>query len=169
MDRLLHGRDSAVLVAEIKEKCPQAKIMILSAINSAHEKATLLNLGADDYLAKPFEVEELFARIGVLLRRSQSEFKLGNVLLNSEKRAMFVDEKEVALQNKEFILLRTLIRSPGKVYNKTELYEQAWEVSTETESNVIEATVNKLRRRLEEVGASVSIKSMRNKGYWIEE
>lgn len=169
LDRLLHGKDSASLVTQIKDVLPEVKIMILSAINSASEKATLLDLGADDYLAKPFSSEELIARIRVLLRRSLPELRFGNLILNTEKRSAKVDEKEISLQNKEFALLKTLIRTPGKVFNKIFLYEHVWEVSTEVESNVVEATVNKLRRRLEEAGANVSIKSTRNKGYWIEE
>lgn len=169
LDRLLHGKDSAELVSRIKETLPEVKILILSAINSASEKAALLDLGADDYLAKPFGNDELIARIRVLLRRSGPELKLGNVILNTEKRTVRIGEREIALQNKEFALLRTLIRTPGKIYNKIFLYEHVWEMSTEVESNVVEATVNKLRRRLEEAGAKVVIKSMRNKGYWVEE
>lgn len=169
LDRLLHGKDSAELINRMKEVLPEVKIMILSAINSASEKAALLDLGADDYLAKPFSSEELIARIRVLLRRNLPELKFGNVILNTEKRTAKVDGKEIPLQNKEFVLLRTLIRTPGKVFNKIFLYEHVWEMSTEVESNVVEATVNKLRRRLEDAGTNVSIKSMRNKGYWIEE
>lgn len=169
LDRLLHGKDSAEFVTRMKEVLPEVKIMILSAINSASEKAALLDLGADDYVAKPFSNGELIARIRALLRRSRPELKFGNVILNTERRTAKVDDKEFPLQNKEFTLLRTLIRTPGKVFNKIFLYEHVWEMSTEVESNVVEATVNKLRRRLEEAGANVSIKSMRNKGYWIEE
>lgn len=169
LDRLLHGRDSAELLTRIKELLPEIKIMILSAISSGSEKAALLDLGADDYLAKPFSSEELAARIRVLLRRSLPELKFGNVILNTDKRTAKVNDKEMSLQNMEFTLLRTLIRTPGKVFNKIFLYEHVWEMSTEVESNAVEATVNKLRRRLEEHGANVTIKSMRNKGYWIEE
>lgn len=169
LDRLLHGRDSAELVTQIKEVLPEVKIMILSAIDSASEKAALLDLGADDYLAKPFSSDELVARIRVLLRRNRPELKFGNIVLNTEKRNVTVGDTEIPLQNKEFSLLRMLIQTPGKVFNKIFLYEYVWEMSTEVESNVVETTINKLRRRLEEAGANVVIKSMRNKGYWVEE
>jgi DNA-binding response OmpR family regulator len=169
LDRLLNAKDSASLINQIKSVLPEVKILIVSAINTPTEKAALLDLGADDYLAKPFDSAELIARIRALLRRNLPEDRIGNLVLNSEKRSVTVDQKELSLQNKEFVLLRTLVQAPGKVFNKIYLYEHVWRVSTNVESNVVEATVNKLRRRLEEAGATCSIKSLRNKGYWIEE
>lgn len=169
MDRLLQGRDSAELMKRISEELPDVKVLVLSAINTSAEKASLLNSGADDYVAKPFDGEELVARVRVLLRRSRPEVKLGNVLLNSENRTMLIDEHDVPLTNKEFIFLRTLIKTPGKIYNKAFLYERVWEMSPEVDSNVVETTVNKLRRRLEDANASIQIKNSRNVGYWVEE
>lgn len=169
LDRLLQGIDSATLIPQLKKNSPDLKILIVSAINTSSEKAALLDLGADDYLEKPFDMDELVARIRVLLRRKQTTLLLGNVHLNLDKRTTIIGNQECLLQNKEFLLLKTFITSPGKIFNKNFLYEHVWEMSTEVESNVVEATVNKLRRRLEETGANISIKSMRNKGYWIEE
>lgn len=169
LDRLLQGKDSAVLVGEIKSKMPECQIMILSAINTSSEKAAVLDMGADDYLSKPFDSNELIARVRALLRRSKVELKYGNVVLNSNNRSMIIDTQEIPLPNKEFILMRTLLQTPGKIFNKTFLYEQVWEMSTDVESNVVEATVNKLRKRLIECGATISIKNARNVGYWIEE
>lgn len=169
LDRLLHGRDSASLITQMKNRAPELKILIVSAINTSSEKTALLDLGADDYLAKPFDMDELVARVRVLLRRKQSSLTFGNVNLNVEKRTVMIGDQELLFQNKEFLLLKTFITSPGKIFNKNFLYEHVWEMSTDVESNVVEATVNKLRRRLEEAGASIFIKSMRNKGYWVEE
>jgi DNA-binding response OmpR family regulator len=169
MDRLLHGKDSAVLMAKIKERIPDAKVMVLSAINSSTEKAALLNAGADDYLAKPFDSQELIARIRALLRRNRPDLQCGNVNLDSDNRLLKVENQELALTNKEFVLLRTLVENPGKIFGKTYLYEKVWGVNGEIDSNAVEATVTKLRRRLEELGANIHIKNTRNLGYWIEE
>lgn len=169
LDRLLDTQDSSSLVPEIKENMPDAKIIVLSALNSAVEKTNLLDLGVDDYLSKPFDIDELVARMKALLRRNSKEIQFSNVLMNLEKRSVRINGQDIELQNKEFILLKTLIRTPGKIFNKKYLYEFVWKMNAEVESNVVETTINKLRRRLEEVGARVQIKSMRHKGYWIEE
>lgn len=169
LDRLLGGKDSATLVPQIIDKCPSSKVLVLSAINSSIEKATLLDQGVDDYLAKPFEATELIARIKALLRRNSSEITFSNIVLDLEKRVTKVDGLEVNLQNREFLLLKTLIKIPGKIYNKKYLYEHVWEVSSDVDSNVVETTVNKLRRRMEDAGARLKINCIRYKGYWVED
>jgi DNA-binding response OmpR family regulator len=169
MDRLLYGRDSSKLIGDIKKGSPNTSILIISAIGTAVEKASVLGMGADDYLSKPFDPVELIARIRVLLRRSVPKFSLANVTLNLETRAMVVDGKDVALTNKEFVLLKTLVEVPGKVFSKATLYKRVWDMSTEVDSNVIEVTVAKLRGRFKDANAKIRIKNMRNIGYWVEE
>jgi DNA-binding response OmpR family regulator len=168
LDRLLHGRDSAELLNQAKQIF-EARVMILSAINTSSEKAALIDAGADDYLAKPFDGEELAARLRALLRRDVPDLKLSNVVINSTDRTILVDNSEIPLPNKEFVLLRTLAQTPGRIFNKAFLYKKVWEMNPDVESNVVETTVNKLRRRLKEAGARVNIRNARNSGYWIEE
>lgn len=169
LDRLLHGRDSAELISRIKDEMTGTKVLVLSAINTSSEKASVLDKGADDYLAKPFSGDELVARVRALLRRDVRQLKLGNLLLDEEKRVLRVGAQESSLTNKEFDLLKMFVKSPGKVFSKAFLGQQIWELSADAESNVVEATVNKLRRRLEELGVQLKIKNARNAGYWIEE
>lgn len=169
LDRLLNGKDSVHLIPKIKENIPDVKILIVSAIDTSTEKAQVLDMGADDYIAKPFDSTEMVARIRALIRRTRPDLRLGNVFLDSDKRTAVVNGNEVSLPNMEFLLLRTLLNSPGKIFSKAVLYSNVWEMSPDVDSNVVETTVTKLRRRLEDVGANIKIKSLRNKGYWVEE
>lgn len=168
LDRLLHGHDSAQFLSKIKSKHPGARIIILSAIDMAAEKASLLDAGADDYISKPFDGNELIARIKAMLRRTEKNISLANVTLKIEARSLIVNGKDFALTNKEFLLLKALMANPSKIINKNELYSTVWDMSPDVDSNVVEATVNKLRRRLQEMGATFTIKNTRNAGYWIE-
>lgn len=169
LDRLLEDRDSADLIPKIREKFENISILVLSAITTPAEKTAQLQAGADDYVSKPFDGGELIARVKVLLRRNQTEIRQANVVLNSERRTMKVNNTDVPLTNKEFILLRTLMKHPGKIFSKAFLYEKVWEMNSDVDSNVVETTVNKIRRRLEDVGAVLQIKNSRNVGYWVEE
>lgn len=169
LDRLLQGKDSGTLLSKIKYNFPEAKVLILSAINTASEKAALLDRGADDYLAKPFDGEELIARVRALTRRNYHAIKVGNVSLNSISRTMTVDQQDVDLTNKEFDLLKTLMQTPGKIFNKSFLNSEVWQMSSDVDSNAVETTVAKLRKKLIEYNSSMKIKNIRNRGYWIEE
>ena len=169
LDRLLNGRDAGLKISEIKFQLPNSKVIVVSAINTPSEKAALLDLGADDYVAKPFDGEELIARIRAILRRNLSTFRFSNILLNLEERKLFVGESEIHLATKEFLFLKTLLQEPGKVFSKNYLYEKVWEMNPDVESNALETTVTKLRRRLEEAKSTAQIRNARNVGYWIEE
>lgn len=169
LDRLLNGLDSANLIPTFKINFPQIKILVLSAINSPMEKASLLNLGVDDYLGKPFDFVELNARINAVARRTKSALSLGNVELDIEKRTAKTNTKEVFLQNREFDLLKIFFSNPRKVYDKESIYKYVWEFSSDVDSNVIETTILKIRKKLLEIGANIQIKSARYRGYWIED
>lgn len=169
LDRLLNGKDAGQKIPAIKREFPGVRVMVVSAINTPTEKATILDLGADDYVAKPFDGEEVVARARALLRRSLSVFRFSNLQLNLEERKLYVGDSEIHLATKEFLFLKTLLQEPGKVFSKNYLYEKVWEMSPEVESNALETTVTKLRRRLEEANSAAQIRNSRNVGYWIEE
>jgi len=175
MDRLLGRMDAIPLIPVCKSKAPNARIMVLSTINSPEQKAAALDLGADDYLGKPFQLVELSARIRSLSRRAQPEtgserhiHSNGNLLLNALEHKVMVEGKPVDLSNKEYLVLYTLMQHPGRVYNKFQLLDKVWDVQFDVESNVVEVTIKNLRRKLEAAGSKTEILSRRNIGYWIE-
>ncbi|MGE0762635.1 MAG: response regulator transcription factor [Bdellovibrionales bacterium] len=172
LDRLLFGQDSLPLIEDIRAEFPEMGILILSAIGSPQEKASAIDRGADDYLAKPFAFAELVARIRSLDRRNRRtspHVRMGNVTLDEQNRCLLVDGQKMVLTNKEFLLLRLLVRHPGRVFSKATVLESVWEVSADSESNVVEATVNSVRKKLREAVASIEVKNMRNVGYWLED
>jgi DNA-binding response OmpR family regulator len=173
LDRLLGSFDCKTWLPRIRRAWPDSRILVLSAINTPNERTELLNLGADDYHGKPFVTQEVIARVKALRRRSGSGpspfMKIGNSVIDIVRRTLSVDGKEITIPSKEFLLLRALSDNPGRVMNKNQLLETVWGVDLETETNVVEATVTNLRRRLTELGSSIKVKNMRNVGYWIEE
>lgn len=173
LDRLIAGADSAGYVRRIKSVFIDSKILVLSAIDTSTEKARLLDLGADDYVAKPYATSELVARVRALARRStlvtSAELvAVGNLKLNMAVRQVDVDGELVNVSQKEFQLLALLSHHPGKVFPKEVLLEKIWNSRGDIESKVVEATVNNLRRKLEGAGASLVIRNIRNVGYWLE-
>lgn len=173
LDRMLNGEDSVQVLRRIKERFVDTKILILSAIDTGTEKARVLDMGADDYLAKPYSSSELVARLKALSRRSTlvhstGMIRVGNIELNQLDRSVFVEGEVVSLSQKEFQLLLLFANNPGKIFPKDVLIEQVWKTNKESDSKVVEATMNNLRRKLESSGTAVQIRNVRNVGYWLE-
>lgn len=177
LDRLLNSKDGVDkdgidLIEPMKSHFPKSRILILSAVNTATEKAAALDRGADDYLAKPFSSVELLARLRALGRRPSSDtatvISIGNVEIDTVARLVQTPEGRIHLSNKEFLVLLTLAKTPGKVFSRNSLCEIVWEMKGDLETNVVEATITNLRRKLEQMSSGVKVRNMRNAGYWIE-
>ena len=173
LDRMMGGSDSADFVSTLRMQYPALKIIILSAIDSSLEKAKLIDRGADDYLAKPFETTEFQARLKALVRRSGTSsthlnYEVANISLDLIQRSVSIDGNVLNLTAKEFLVLHALCSSIGKIYSKNQLIESIWGFSLENETNVVESTVNSLRRKLEQARARALVKNTRYVGYWIE-
>lgn len=172
LDRLVGGLDTKTRLHEIKRRWPSTPILVLSAINTPLERAEMLNLGVDDYLGKPFLSQELFARIRALIRRGQirsSGYKeVGSLVLDVQKRILILGDKQESLPAKEYLLFKVLSDDLGRVFSKSDLLDLVWSGALDIETNVVEATVANLRKRLLHLGASLQIKNSRNVGYWIE-
>ncbi|MFP5519790.1 MAG: response regulator transcription factor [Bdellovibrionia bacterium] len=173
LDRLFWGQDLATQIHEIKNKFKHCKVLVLSAIGGAKERAQILEKGADDYLNKPFELEELVARLKCLARRSvqdpQSSIRgeLGFVL-NEELKDIEVNQQRLNLTKKEYQLVSLLANHPNKVFSRLKLLDSVWDVEADIESNVVEATISNLRKKFEKKSIPCRIQSRRNIGYWLE-
>jgi len=172
LDRLLYGIDSAARISKIRTKWPNSKVLVLSAVGGPVEKGRILDAGADDYVSKPFSMEELSSRIRVLLRRPQNVsnpiLALGNLVLNPLNQSVEVQKEKLELSRREFQLLSLLLNHPARVFSRIQLLDQIWDVQNYVESNVVEATVKNLRKKLESSKSNVKILSKRFMGYWIE-
>ena len=172
LDRMLGSADSADYVSSIRQQYPALRIFVLSAIDSSPEKAKLIDAGADDYLAKPFESSEFQARLKSLMRRtsgaSKLSYEVANISLDLIHRSVSIEGHVLNLTAKEFLVLHALCGSIGKIFSKAQLIESIWGFSLENETNVVESTVNSLRRKLEQARARAQIKNTRFVGYWIE-
>lgn len=172
LDRMLGSFDAKEVLPQMRNKWPGVPILILSAISTPNERAELIDMGADDYLGKPFSTQELISRLRALMRRNvsadQYTLNVGNVAVDLVNRVISVGSAVEHLPPKEFLLLRALSQERGRVWSKNELLQYVWGQSTDVDTNVVEATVANLRKRLAEIGAEVQIKNLRNSGYWIE-
>ena len=169
LDIMLPDEDGMSILHRLRQRADTQRIpvILVTAKSSELDKVKGLDGGADDYLAKPFGVMELIARVKALLRRSgagdESVLTCGNVTLDSEKRMVSVDGKPVELTYKEFELLRLLMKNHGIVISRDVIMERVWDSSFEGESRTIDVHVRTLRQKLGEGGAL--IKTIRNVGY----
>ena len=144
-------------------------ILILTARDRWQDKVEGLEAGADDYLAKPFNMEELVARLRALVRRSagwaESTIELGAYRLDASKQELFFDKQTVILTAFEYKLIEYLILHAGKVISKTELSEHVYAEEMERDSNVIEVLVGRLRKKMDPARIHDPIETLRGRGY----
>lgn len=172
LDRQLEDGDGASLISFIRKRRPHTPTIVLSAMGTAADRVEGLNLGADDYLAKPFTVEELVARIRAVLRRpSQVETAalfMGNVSLDQQHAKIAVDAATLDLPRREYLVLESLMRRAGRTVRRNVLLEDVFGADDEIQSNSLEAHISRLRRKLTEAGSTVTIHPVRGVGYLLK-
>ncbi len=165
LDLGLPRRDGLTVLAQVRRGKRKLPVLIVSARDALEDRVAGLDAGADDYLIKPFDLDELLARIRALLRRSQGRaeplLRHGRVSLDAARREVRVDDKPVLLSAKEFTLLQVLIARPGVVLTREQLQEALYGWNDEIESNTIEVYIHGLRRKL----GSDYIQTLRGVGY----
>ncbi len=172
LDRMIGDKDSAVLIKRIKEQMPLSSILILSSLDLPQEKAKWLMAGADEYMGKPVFSEELIARILLILQRKSStidlKLRVKDLVIDKLTHQVSCADQKIDLTAKEFNLLTLFAQQPGRVYNKLQILEHVWGYDSNAETNVVETTINHLRKKILGSGSALELKSRRNIGYWIE-
>jgi two-component system response regulator PhoP len=157
------------LIKSLRGASKDFPILVLTARDRWQDKVEALKLGADDYVTKPFHVEELMARADALLRRvggwAQSELACGPVTLNTRSQAVTVEGKPIELTSFEYRLLEYLMLRAGEVCSKTEITEALYDQDFERDSNVIEVFIGRLRRKLDPDTRFKPIETLRGRGY----
>jgi len=153
---------------KIRESGNKVPLILLTALNQVNNKVEALNLGADDYVTKPFSFEELNARINAVIRRYQAntnEIKFNDITLDLIGRKVISPRGEILLSGKEFDLFRYFILHKGTIMSKEDICREVWNLDFIPPTNIIEATVKNLRRKLEENNGKNPVKSIYGEGY----
>jgi DNA-binding response OmpR family regulator len=169
LDLMLPDRDGVEICRNLRRRQVSTPILMLTALSSTEDKVAGLDAGADDYLAKPFEFEELLARVRALLRRgeaSQGRFlECDDLKLDLYTRRATRGDVEIDLSNKEFALLEYLMRNPNRVLSRTQISEKVWDMNSDPSSNVIDVYVSALRKKLDRGFARELFHTVKGAGY----
>ncbi|MFA4930572.1 MAG: response regulator transcription factor [Patescibacteria group bacterium] len=172
LDLMLPGLNGDKLCQMIREEGNNVPILILSVESDVGDKVSLLNLGADDFLAKPFSLEEFMARAHALLRRPKAMrddvIKLGDLSIDSKRHLVTVKDEIISLTNKEFSLLELLAKNPGVVLSRSKIIEHVWDMNADLFSNSIEVHIFNLRKKIRDKMHQDVIQTIANRGYKLE-
>ena len=173
LDLMLPGIDGLEVCERLRDAGVWSPILMLTARDGVRDRVAGLDKGADDYLVKPFSYAELLARLRALFRRGRSErpteLAVGDLRLNPATRRVWRGDAEIELSPKEFAVLETFMRRPGEVLSRFQLLEHAWDYEYENRSNVVDAYVRFLRRKIDKPFGVESIETVRGAGYRLRE
>jgi len=169
LDLMLPGISGFETCQRLREAGGWAPVLMLTARNGVSDRVAGLDSGADDYLLKPFFFPELLARLRALARRGENErpttLEVGELRLDPASREVWRGETPVALSRREFVLLETLMRRPGRVLSRDFLLEHAWDIAYESRSNVVEVYIRRLRAKIDQPFGRTSLETVRGAGY----
>ncbi|WP_309735122.1 response regulator transcription factor [Chamaesiphon sp. OTE_75_metabat_556] len=177
LDIMVPGKDGLAILKGLRRAGRNTPVVLLTARNELDDRLEGLNLGADDYIAKPFFVEELVARIHAVVRRvsgdRQNFLHVGAIKLDRISREVTCDRHSLAcslpevieLTTREFNLLEYLMRSPGRVFTRTQILEHVWGYDFNPSTNLVDVCIQRLRKKIEPLGGTGCIDSIRGVGY----
>jgi DNA-binding response OmpR family regulator len=169
LDLMMPKKSGYEVCEDIRKAKISTPIIVLTAKDSVEDKITLLNLGADDYMVKPFSFEELLARVRALLRRPEETLPVileaGPLVLNSTTRKVACKGKDIPLTLKEFALLEFLMRNPNAIVEREKIITSIWDFDVDVFNNVVDVYINKLRNKIDGDRRSNLIETVRGIGY----
>lgn len=169
LDNLLPKKEGAQVCRDIRAAGKKVPILIVSVRTGTFDKVDLLDAGADDYLTKPFALEELMARVRALLRRpielEGDVIEIDNIILDSKAGTVHRGTKEIHLTRKEFMLLQYLMRNAGIVLSRGMILEHVWDMNVDIFSNTIESHIMSLRKKFGDRGRGRLIQTVSGRGY----
>ena len=168
VDWMLPSLSGIEIVKQVRKEKPDLPIIFLTAKDTVQDAVFGLETGANDYIRKPFQFEELLARIKVQLRPKNSEsglLSLSDITLNPGTHQVFKAEEEILLTQKEFSLLEFLLRNKGRVCTRTNIIEHVWDIHFEADTSVIDVYINFLRKKLKLESSNDLIHTVRGVGY----
>lgn len=172
LDLMLPGMSGEVLLPKLKEKS-NASIIVVSSKHSLNSKVELLSLGADDYITKPFEIEELTARVGVQFRKANQQppaktvaFK--NMLLDKDKKTLSVSNMPIPLTRQELKIIELLLSYPNKIFSKQEIYEYAWDDFYVGEDKTVNVHISNIRQKIKTLTREDWIKTVWGIGFTLQ-
>ena len=172
LDIMLPGRDGLSVLRKLRERKLTTPVLVLTARGEVNERVEGLNAGADDYLAKPFAMDELVARLRALMRRVTGEnisfYKVADLSMNLVSREVIRGTRKITLAAREFRLLEHLMRSPEQVLTRTQIIERVWEYHFDPGTNLVDVYIQRLRRKVDDGEAVKLIQTVRGVGYAIK-
>lgn len=169
LDIMVPGKDGLSILKQLRRQNNNTPVILLTARNELDDRLQGLNLGADDYIAKPFFVEELAARIHAVVRRSvgerQNVLAIGALKLDRITREVTCNGRVIELTSREFNLLEYLMRSPGRVFTRTQILEHVWGYDFNPNTNVVDVCIQRIRKKIDSLDEAGLIESIRGVGY----
>lgn len=175
LDVMLPYKNGFEILKEIREEKIDTKVIMLTAKGELEDKLEGLTTGADDYITKPFHMEELIARVNIQLRKESTGtikeyLEYGDLRLNIKKSTLTctTTKESIEVGAKELLILEYFLENKDIVISKEQIYDKVWGIERDTESNNLEAYLSFIRKKLRSIGSTVNIKVLRNIGYKLE-
>ena len=171
MDRIVFGEDSLVTLEALRKEGVKVPVLVISALASVDEKVKGLRAGGDDYLTKPFAMEELVARVDALQRRLDdvrtTKLRVGDLEMDLIEKTVYRGDTRIELLPREFRLMEYFLRHPGRVITRAMLLEEVWQYHFALETNVVDVHISNLRKKIDTKGTPSLIVNIRGAGFML--